>query len=43
VPRIIRPEPKGLGRRFAIVALMFNEDFVKRLVDGAVKMLTTHG
>jgi len=43
MPKTIRPEPKGLGRRFAIVASMFNEDIVKRLVDGAVKVLTTHG
>ena len=43
MPRIIKPDMNGAGRRFAIVAGMFNEDIVKRLVDGAVGVLTSHG
>ncbi|MBI2919924.1 MAG: 6,7-dimethyl-8-ribityllumazine synthase [Planctomycetes bacterium] len=43
MPRIIRPEMNGAGRRFAIVAALFNEDIVKRLVDGAIGVLTSHG
>jgi 6,7-dimethyl-8-ribityllumazine synthase len=36
-------QPRGAGRRIAVVASRFNEDVVKRLVNGAVSTLVSHG
>jgi 6,7-dimethyl-8-ribityllumazine synthase len=36
-------EPRGAGRRIAVVASRFNEPVVRRLVDGALKALVAHG
>lgn len=36
-------EPNGLGRRVAVVASRFNEDVVRKLVDGALETLTERG
>ena len=35
--------PDGAGRRIAVVASRFNEDIVKKLVDGALDALVKHG
>ena len=35
--------PNGAGRRIAVVASRFNEDVVKKLVDGALDALVKHG
>jgi 6,7-dimethyl-8-ribityllumazine synthase len=35
--------PNGAGRRVAVVASRFNEDVVKKLVDGALDALVKHG
>jgi len=43
MPRILKPQTTGAGRRFAIVASEFNHDIVERLVSAAVKVLTAHG
>lgn len=36
-------EPRGAGRRIGVVASRFNEDVVRRLVDGALAALVQHG
>jgi 6,7-dimethyl-8-ribityllumazine synthase len=36
-------EPNGAGRQIAVVASRFNEDVVRKLVDGAVSALVAHG
>lgn len=35
--------PSGAGRRIALLASRFNEDIVKKLVDGALDALVKHG
>jgi 6,7-dimethyl-8-ribityllumazine synthase len=35
--------PSGAGRRIVVVASRFNEDVVKKLVDGALEGLVKHG
>ena len=35
--------PTGAGRRIVVVASRFNEDVVKKLVDGALEALVKHG
>src|SRR5215210_3922671 len=35
--------PSGAGRRIALVASRFNEEVVKKLVDGALDALVKHG
>lgn len=35
--------PAGAGRRIVVVASRFNEDVVKKLVDGALEALVKHG
>ena len=35
--------PNGAGRRVVVVASRFNEDIVKKLVDGALEALVKHG
>ena len=35
--------PKGAGRRFAVIASRFNEEITRRLLDGALDALTQHG
>jgi 6,7-dimethyl-8-ribityllumazine synthase len=35
--------PSGAGRRIVVVASRFNEDVVKKLVDGALEALVKHG
>ena len=35
--------PNGAGRRIVVVASRFNEDVVKKLVDGALEALVKHG
>lgn len=35
--------PDGAGRRIAVVASRFNEDIVRKLVDGALDALVKHG
>jgi 6,7-dimethyl-8-ribityllumazine synthase len=36
-------EPHGAGRQIAVVASRFNEEIVRKLVDGAVSALVAHG
>ena len=36
-------QPAGAGRRIVVVASRFNEDVVKKLVDGALEALVKHG
>jgi 6,7-dimethyl-8-ribityllumazine synthase len=36
-------QPSGAGRRIVVVASRFNEDVVKKLVDGALDALVKHG
>jgi 6,7-dimethyl-8-ribityllumazine synthase len=36
-------EPRGAGRRIAVIASRFNETVVRRLVDGAVETLVARG
>jgi 6,7-dimethyl-8-ribityllumazine synthase len=36
-------EPNGAGRRVAVVASRFNEEVVRKLVDGALEALLAHG
>ena len=36
-------QPNGAGRRIAVLASRFNEDVVKKLVDGALEALVKHG
>jgi 6,7-dimethyl-8-ribityllumazine synthase len=36
-------EPNGAGRRIAVVASRFNEDVVRKLVDGALETLVARG
>jgi 6,7-dimethyl-8-ribityllumazine synthase len=35
--------PSGVGRRVAVLASRFNEDIVKKLVDGAIQALLKYG
>ncbi|MEO7822817.1 MAG: 6,7-dimethyl-8-ribityllumazine synthase [Gemmatimonadaceae bacterium] len=35
--------PAGAGRRIVVIASRFNEDVVKKLVDGALEALVKHG
>src|SRR5687767_15852796 len=35
--------PSGAGRRIVVVASRFNEEVVKKLVDGALEALVKHG
>jgi 6,7-dimethyl-8-ribityllumazine synthase len=36
-------EPNGAGRRIAVIASRFNEEVVRKLVDGALEALLAHG
>jgi 6,7-dimethyl-8-ribityllumazine synthase len=36
-------QPSGAGRRIVVVASRFNEEVVKKLVDGALEALVKHG
>jgi 6,7-dimethyl-8-ribityllumazine synthase len=36
-------QPSGVGRRIVVVASRFNEEVVKKLVDGALDALVKHG
>ncbi|HWL40046.1 MAG TPA: 6,7-dimethyl-8-ribityllumazine synthase [Gemmatimonadaceae bacterium] len=36
-------QPSGSGRRIVVLASRFNEDIVKKLVDGALQALLKHG
>jgi 6,7-dimethyl-8-ribityllumazine synthase len=36
-------QPSGSGRRIVVLASRFNEDIVKKLVDGALQALLEHG
>lgn len=36
-------QPRGAGRRIGVIASRFNEDVVRRLVDGAIHTLVEHG
>jgi 6,7-dimethyl-8-ribityllumazine synthase len=38
-----RGEPKGTGRRIAVVASRYNTGIVEKLVEGAVESLQSHG
>ena len=40
---LYRGEPKGQGRRVAVVASRFNSEIVEKLVAGAVQTLTQRG
>jgi 6,7-dimethyl-8-ribityllumazine synthase len=42
-PREIRPGHDAQGQRYALVAARFNEDYVRRLVEGAVEVLVRRG
>jgi 6,7-dimethyl-8-ribityllumazine synthase len=42
-PLELRPGHDAHGHRYALVAARFNEDYVRRLVDGAVEVLVRRG
>ena len=43
MPKTLRPTLDGTGKHFAIAASLFNEDIVKNLVAGAVRLFTANG